>query len=68
VASIIGLGTRNGVVGMRVDEPLAFKGGCVPPGTGRKLSANHSYHTLFLSVKRQMETCSSALFGRYKGS
>lgn len=34
----------------------------------RNDSANHSYHTLFASVRRQIERCSSELLGKYSGS
>lgn len=43
---------------------------CCGPGatTDRKDSACHSYHTCRSLVRRQMETCSSELLGRYSGS
>ena len=45
------------------DGPCHCPGGAIAC-TARKASACHSYHTCFVFVRRQMETCSSELLGR----
>ena len=75
-----GLAACIGVVGaalkkvlsgdMLIGESVSFQMGDDTDelGTGRNASANHSYHTLRVSVNRQSETVSSASAGRYSGS
>ena len=68
---VVGTGLRKLLSGdVAIGESASFHMGddTEELGTGRNASANHSYHTLRVSVKRQSETVSSASAGRYSGS
>lgn len=75
-ASSSGLGAGIADMGMGDMSPLndapPFEDmpgdGMAMADLGRNASANHSYHTFRLSVRRHRKTCSSELDGRYSGS
>ena len=62
ISNADGLGESRPSVDER-DGPCHCPGGAIAC-TARKASACHSYHTCFVFVSRQMETCSSELLGR----
>ncbi len=76
IASTNGLGGTIGVVVAVTKDPCPSTLGKGPTfgvsvggrSTGRNDSAYHSYHTWRSSVRRQMETRSSELLGKYNGS